>query len=326
MPSRIALPLLVLTAFTLGPGVARVAQPANPAATLARAQELIDNGRPEDALPLVEPLAGGAKPDPRALMLRGTARLMVGQAVEGQKDLERALGLDPAQRQGWLNLAGVHIAAKRYGEALAALDKAERLDPQAPDNDLNVGAVLLLEGKLQPASERFSRYLGRNPSADGYYLVATNYALAGYNALAAQHMRQAIAINERSRLRVRTDRNFADLAGTAQFQEILGTDAWQPPAGALRAQQVYAVPYDGQGKLLDAVLAALQAIGEPFDPRVEVTDGWALIWGEFRIKLSGGPGGNGQVEMFANPGQMTPAQWQQRSERLLREILLRLAR
>jgi tetratricopeptide (TPR) repeat protein len=325
MPRRTALSLLVSTALALGSAAAGAAQTGSPAAALARAQELIDNGRPEEALPLVERLASGGKPDPRALMLRGTARLMIGQAVEGRKDLERALSLDPGQRQGWLNLAGVHIAEKRYGEALTALEKAEQLDPQAPDNDLNLGAVLLLDGKLQPASERFARYLGRNASADGYYLVATNYALAGYNALAAQHMRQAIAINERSRLRVRTDPNFADLAGTAQFQEILRTDVWRPAAGALQAQQDYAVPYSGQGKLLDAVLAALQAVGEPFDPRVEVTDAWTLIWGEFRIKLSAGADGNGRVELFANPGQMTPAQWQQRSERLLREILLRLA-
>ena len=324
MPRRAALAIALV--LVCGPDAARAARPSNPGAALARAQELIDNGRPEEALPLVEPLAGGGKPDPRALMLRGTARLMMGQAAEGQKDLERALALDPGQRQGWLNLAGVHIAAKKYRDALVALEKAEQLDPQAPDNDLNVGAVLLLDGKLQLASDRFARYLTRNPSADGYYLVATNYALAGYNALAAQNMRQAIALNERARLRIRTDPNFADLSGTAPFQEILGKDTWQPGAGALRAQQVYALPYEGQGKLLDAVLAALQAVREPFDPRVEVTDNWALIWAEFRIKLSTAGGGNSQVELFASPGQMTPAQWQQRSERLFREILLRLAR
>ena len=315
-----------LTALALSSALQAAKPPADPAAALGRAQELIDNGRAEEALPLVEPFASGSKPDPRALLLRGTARLMIGQTADGQKDLERSLALDPSQRQGWLNLAGVHIAAKRYPEALDALAKAEHLDPQAPDNDLNAGAVLLLQGKLQPASDRFSRYLARNASADGYYLVATNYALAGYNALAAQNLRQAISLNERARLRARTDANFADLAGNAQFQEILGSDTWRAPAGALVAEQIYAAPYQGEGKLLDAVLSALQSLREPFDPRVEVTDGWALIWGEYRIKLSPAPGGKGKVELFANPGQMTPAQWQQRSERLFREILLRLAR
>lgn len=297
----------------------------SPAATLARAQELLDGGRAEEALTLLEPLAGAGRPEPRALMLRGTARLMLGQAAAGQKDLERALALDPSQRQGWLNLAGVHIAAKRYGPALEALDQAQQLDPQAPDNDLNTGAVLLLDGKLQPASERFARYVGRNPGAEAYYLVATNYALAGYNALAVQHLRQAIGLNERSRLRARTDANFAELAKTSQFQDLLGTDSWKPPVGALTARQVFGVDYDGEGELLNAVLAALAAVREPFDARVEVTPDWALVWAEFRLKVSRGSDGKGVVELHASPGQMTPAVWQQRSERLFREILLRLA-
>lgn len=309
-------------ALLLAAAASAASQP--PAAIVARAQELLDGGRAEEALALVEPLAGGSRPEPRALLLRGTARLMLGQTAAGQKDLERALELDPSQRQGWLNLAGVHIAAKRYGPALAALDKAQQIDPQAPDNDLNTGAVLLLDGKLQPASERFARYVGRNPGAESYYLVATNYALAGYNALAVQHLRQAIAVNERSRLRARTDANFAELAKTPQFQDLLATDSWKPPVGALSARQVFGVDYDGQGKLLDAVLAALAAVREPFDARVEVTADWALVWAEFRLKVSRGPDGKGVVELHASPGQMTPAVWQQRSDRLFREILLRL--
>src|SRR4030095_779380 len=122
MIRRAAITLLFLAALTVLPPAARAAKPpADPAAARGGAQELIDNGRPEEALPLVEALASGSKPDPRALMLRGRARLMVGQTAEGQKDLERSLALDPAQRQGWLNLAGVQIAAQRYPQALETL-------------------------------------------------------------------------------------------------------------------------------------------------------------------------------------------------------------
>ncbi len=292
---------------------------------MARAQELLDDGRPEDALELLEPLASGGKPQPRALMMRGTARLMIGKTADGQKDLERSLALDPSQRQGWLNLAGLHISERRYDQALVALERAQQLDPQALDNALNIGAVLLLQGKLPEASQNFTRYLGQNASADGYYLVATNYALAGYNALAVQHLKQAVALNERARLRARTDPNFAQLAATPQLQELLAVDSWAPPAGALHATQLYPVAYDGKGKLLNAVLTSLQLLNEPFDPRVEVAADWALIWAEFRVKVSTGPEGKGRVELFASPGQMTPTQWQQRTERLFRDILLRLA-
>jgi hypothetical protein len=86
------------------------------------------------------------------------------------------------------------------------------------------------------------------------------------------------------------------------------------------------VPYEGQGKLLDATLAALQFLREPFVPRVAVTDNWSLIRAEFRHKLWPAPGGGSQLELFASPELMTPAQWQTRSARLFHEVLLRLAR
>ena len=90
-----------------------------------------------------------------------------------------------------------------------------------------------------------------------------------------------MGLNERSRLRARTDPNFAQLANTPQLQDLLAADSWTSPAGALHAKQIYAVAYDGNGKLLNAVLTSLQLLKEPFDPRVEVTPNWALIWAEF---------------------------------------------
>ncbi len=310
-------------ALALALGLPLAAQPPE---ALARAQRLIDAGRAEEAIALLKPLAERAQPDAAALLLRSTARLMLGESAAGRRDLERALQLDPSQRPGWLTLAGLEIAEKRYDAALGALERARQLDPSAADNELNLGAVLLLQGKLEPASERFARYVQVNPqSASAYYLVATNYAMAGYHALAIQHLRRAIELEERSRLRARTDPNFADLESSRAFQQLLLSDPYVPPPGALRAAQLYAVPYDTGGKLLDAVIAALLTLQQPFDPRVEVTPEWALIWGEFRIKLSPGAGGKGLVEVTAPAGSLDAARWKQRTDRLFREILVRLA-
>lgn len=296
-----------------------------PADTLARVRALLDAGQAEEALKAVEPLTRGRNPQPEALLLRSSARILLGEVEPARKDLERALQLDPALRQGWLNLAGLEIAAKRYDAALTHLERAEQLDPAAADNDLNIGTVLLLQGKLEPASARFARELQAHPgSEEAHYLVATNYAMAGYGALAIEHLRRAIALNERTRLRARTDANFLSIENNAAFQQLLLTDSYTVPADALRAQQLYALPYDGDGKLLAGVIAALQALRQPFDPRVEVTPDWALIWGEFRIKLAAGTGGKGLVEVTAPGGTLTPAEWQRRTERLFREILLRL--
>jgi len=315
---------LLSTVLTLGAALAPAlaAQQSDPR---AQARILIDAGRPEDAVAVLKPLTDRAQPDPAALLLRSTARLLMGESEAGRRDLERALQLDPAQRPGWLTLAGLEIVDKRYDAALAALEKARQLEPTAADNQLNVGAVLLLQGKLQPATEHFARYLESSPaSAQAYYLVSTNYGLAGYHALAIQHLRRAIELDERSRLRARTDPNFAELETSRAFQDLLLSDTYQPPPGTLRAAQLYPLPYDGAGKLFDAVIAALQTLRQPFDPRVEVTPDWALIWGEFRIKLAPGAGGKGLVEVTAPPGKLTAEEWKLRTDRLFREILIRL--
>ena len=293
-----------------------------PASAVAQARELLDAQRPDEALALLDRALAARPDDAEALLLRSTARFMLGDLEAGRRDLDRALVLDPTLRQGWLNRAAVAVAEERYDDALAAFLHAEELDPRAPENDLNVGTVQLLQGQLEPASRRFQRYLaGAGDTAEGYYLVAGNYALAGYAALAVEHLRAAVERDERSRRRARTDPNFASLETNPRFQRLLATDAYEPPAGSFAADRTLEAGYDGgRGPLLPAVLDALQLGDRPFDPQVEVTEVWALIWGEVRIKVSDTLGGRGRVQLSAPPGAFTPAGWRQATDSLLARI------
>ena len=301
-----------------------VAQPIarEPVSATAQAQELIDAERPEDALSLLDRALALEPDDAEALLLRSTARFMLGDVEAGRHDLDRALVLDPKLRQGWLNRAALAVSEERYDDALAAFNRAEELDPRAPENDLNVGTVLLLQGKLEPASQRFARYLaGAGDTADGHYLVASNYALAGYAALAIENLRGAIQRDERTRRRARTDPNFSALQTNARFQRLLANDAYEPPPGSFTADRMFDAAYDGgRGPLLPAVLDALQLGDRPFDPQVEVTESWALIWGDLRIKVSDTLGERGRVQLSAPPGSFTPAGWRQASEHLLESV------
>lgn len=293
---------------------------------LARAQELLDAERPEEALEVLKGVPRGAS-EARIMLLRSTAHFMLGRTDAGRRDLGRALELDPGLRQGWLNRAALDIADERYDQALAALRKAEDLDPEAPDNDLNIGAVLLLSGELSQASERFRRYLsGAGASAEGYYLVASNYASSGYTNLAVEHLRRAIELEERLRLQARADPNFVALADDEGFKRLMDAEPQVPPPGAYQARRLYPEGYSGgQGRLLPAVLDALQLGGIPFDPRVEVTPAWGLIWGELRIVVRTTPDGQGMVEVSAPADRFTPEGWRQRTDDLFRRIQTRLA-
>jgi len=299
----------------------------DPAQVLAAAQAKLDAEDPEAALQLLDPLLKREGKLARGYLLRANARLMLGDA-RGKEDLDRAIALEPTLRQAWLDRAAVAVAEKRYAAALADFEQARALDPADADGILNIGVVQLLLGRLDEASRSFQDFLGRRPGdASAHYLVATNYALTGYAGLAVQNLQQAIALDERSRAAARGDANFADLAANPRFQELLRTDAYRPPADARRAERVYPGAYaGGQGPLLPATMDALQALGESFDARVEVTPEWALLWGAMRIKISDDLKGQGQVTLTAPAAAMGEGEWRQRSARLLDAIFVQLGK
>ncbi|MEA2690955.1 MAG: hypothetical protein QOJ16_342 [Acidobacteriota bacterium] len=321
--------LLVLVLLAALPAAAQITRHNSKAhGTLAQAQELVDGGDPQQAIPILNTLIQGEPGNARAYLLRSTARFLIDDIDGGKKDLDKALELDPSQRQGWLHRGALEVSAKRYDAALAAFNQAEKLDPKAQDNDINIGAVLLLAGKLEPANQRFQAYLGKHAGvADAQYLVASNYALSGYSALAVEHLRQAVLLDERSRLRARTDNNFAGLAKDRRFTDLLATDSYKPAAGSHLAAQDYDVPYDPEdGKLLGAVLEAMNVSKERYDPRVESAPDWALIWGDLRVKVTRGPDGKGRVEVSAPLDRLSEAEWRQRTDRLFKSITVQLYR
>ena len=225
-----------------GRAPAPAAAAGQPADSLARAAELIDAGKPTEAIVLLDERLRRAE-EPRALLLRSTARFLLGELEPGEKDLRRALELDPSQRQGWLNLAALELASVHYDAAYQAFLRAETLDPKAPDNDVNLGAALLYLGRLEEASARFERYLGAQPtSGEAYYLVATNYAAAGYAALALRHLTDAIHRDEKTRLRARTDPNFSQIATTPEYQRLLATDLFVAAPGRSRRGKCWRLP------------------------------------------------------------------------------------
>ena len=231
---------------------------------LDQIEAALEAGRAEEALQSLEQFESPDRPiAARALLLRSTALFMLGRIEPGRRDLEEALAKDPNLRQAWLNRAALDIADGDLDRALEALGRARALDPQAADTDLNIGAVLLMQGKVAEAAPYLERYL----------------AAAG------------------------------DTAGShATFR-------------------TYETPYlAGEGKLLPAVLDALQLSGEPFDRQIEVTPEWALIWGEMRIKVRNDADGHGRIELTAPGDRFGDAEWRARAAKLLSEIAVQIAK
>ncbi len=316
VPEWFALLLLLLATPMLG------AQPGSKAAEkLSKAQALLDGGRPQEAMEIVDGVLARGKPDAEALLLRSSGRIMLGDVSGGIADLRRATEVDPGLRQAWLNLAGIEIAQRRFESGYEALVAAQKLDPSAPDNDANLGAVLLMLGKQGEAAGHFARYLEQEgASADAYYLVASNYALAGLAAPAVDHLRQAITLNERLRVRARSDERFLSL-GAPDYDRLVVTDLYRPPADAFTAAAAFNVPYDVQdNRLLYAVLGALRGLKIDYDPQIEATENWALVWADLRVKVSNQSNGTGVVHLSAPADRYTTDSWQRVSQRLFKTI------
>lgn len=304
---------------------------------LAKAQRLLDEGRPVAALVEIETVLRRDPDHAEALLLRSTARFMEGRMEEGRADLQRALAADPTLRQAWLNRAGLDIAEERYDAALEALERARELDPAATDNHLNIGAVLLLQGRIEEATGHFERYLAAaggsaGEEAEAHYLVAKNYAGQGYTRVAVETLRRAVELDEGYRLAARTDPSFQAIASAPDFQRLLETDLHPPAPEDRVVRERYPAAYDGgDGPLLPAVLEALRLAGEPFDPRVEATPEWALIHGELRVKVFDATSpdagdGEGVLQISARPAAVPAAAWERRIERVLEAVELALLR
>jgi tetratricopeptide (TPR) repeat protein len=324
---------LLLLASTVAASAALPALAAgrqDAAALLADAQTKLDAGDASAALALAQraldadaQLAGG-------YLVRGSARLMLGEAERGRQDLDRAIALDPQLRQAFLNRAAFAMAEGRNAEALADFQRARELAPEDADGHLNVGAAELVLGRLDDAAKSFERYLSAHPQdATAQYLVARNYALAGYAGLAVQSLQRAVALDERMRAAARMDVTFQELAANPRFQEVLNVDRFQPPAGAAQASRSFpnAAYAAGQGPLLAATLDALQTLRERYEPRIDVGNQWAVVWGDMRVKILDRPDGSGGiVELSAPPGKFAAADWKRKSDLLLNTIELQLAR
>ena len=293
---------------------------------LARAQAFLDQGQPAEALRELDALDEKTLKSGKAQLVRSTVLIMLGDMAEGYKLLKRALKSDPDLRQGWLNLAGLEIAERRYDEATKALVKARDLDPEAADSYLNLGAVAILQQKSEEAARQFATYLELAEDAgDAHYLVAANYALAGVGSQAVGHLRQAILENERLRLQARSDDRFAGLLDP-EYNRLLSTDIHTVPSDHLQVAAAFNRPYTRQDpQLVYSVLEALRELGEPYDPKIEAMQDWALIWGDMRIKVWNQANGTGVVSLSAPPGSFSADDWHRRTQALFRKVHEKLA-
>ncbi|MDE0104413.1 MAG: tetratricopeptide repeat protein, partial [Bryobacterales bacterium] len=122
----------------------------------------------------------------------GSAYLKVGD-VQAARDLVRTRMEGDETPEALLIKGSLHLAEKRYGDALTLLERARSANPQLPMASSQIGVALLYEGRREPAAEAFRAELAIN-SRDfnanaflGWLLEQDGYSERALELLHAAH-------------------------------------------------------------------------------------------------------------------------------------------
>src|SRR5438132_1272731 len=191
-PARLALAEAALQAATrLRPDAAET--------HLARAQYLY-NGLRDYAGALAElEIARRALPnDPRLFQLTGLILRRRGQQEEGLRNLERAAELDPRNFDILQQIALSYLNLRRYGEAIAALDRALAIVPDNAETRTARGLFYLCwKADTRPLHQTIDAILAQGPNAiasaaDTWFFCA----LAEHDPAAAERALVALGDNQ----------------------------------------------------------------------------------------------------------------------------------
>lgn len=132
---------------------------------LVAARSLVEEGRLEEAVPLLEEARLADPAHPQTLWMLAVARLRLGNLAEAVSLADEFGNLVPENPNGPLLAATALTALGRLAEAEAALTETLRRDPRHPEGRLDLAILLGRQGKLEEAVHRLeeleTEYPGR---------------------------------------------------------------------------------------------------------------------------------------------------------------------
>lgn len=104
-------------------------EPLHISSQVDKAQQLLDGGRPRDAVDALDAIGEMGRNYYRVSLLRSQALAALGRLDEALDDAYRAAALEPANRFVLFNQASILVQLRRVSEALPILDRVIREDP-----------------------------------------------------------------------------------------------------------------------------------------------------------------------------------------------------
>ncbi len=222
---------------------------------------LLQNGRPRDAIPLLENAIKAAPRDPAVYNVLGGAFRATGELERAADAYKKALRHDADFTDGHFNLANIYRDLNRLDEAVAHYAKAVALEPAFVDAHFNLGLTLNALERFEDAEAAYREALTHAPD-DAEVMVGLGKALSmqlRYDE-AETHLRAAIETDPQS---MEAHNNLARVlqgqGNTADAQLLMEKAlALAPDRGDLSIN--YGNILEDQGKIGEAIAAYRNAI------------------------------------------------------------------
>lgn len=124
---------------------------------------------------------------------RAQQLLEEGKKEEATSELQRAVSLAPDSAEMKNALGSLYLDAKRYEDAIAQFRSAVELDPQLYDPQRNLGVALWLAGHDREASEAFELARQMKPSDISMYVLSSSLLVE------ANRLDEAVSVLEEAR-------------------------------------------------------------------------------------------------------------------------------
>jgi tetratricopeptide (TPR) repeat protein len=159
--------------------VSALPQTINAQSTFEQAIQLLQTGKSDQALALVDAaIAAGAR-DPSLYNLRGLAASELGRDGEAEESFRAVIRLTPKSAMGYTNLGVLLSKLGRHQDAAAAFRESVQLDPRSFTALLGLGASLAALNKYDDAAKYLERAWNVNP---GDFQAGYEWAEALYEA------------------------------------------------------------------------------------------------------------------------------------------------
>lgn len=160
-----------------------------------KANELMNGGRPSEALSVLEELAQPPfRLQAKVLNLMGECHLSLGSQDEAALSFTQALEINPKYLRAYQNLAGIMEAQGKLAAARAYLEEARKLSPLNPERLFKLGQLCLTDGDPANAKQYLedSWRIGQHVPASRRSEMAETFLAAGLENVAEELFLRAI--------------------------------------------------------------------------------------------------------------------------------------